>query len=148
MTITIRPLAPADRPAWEDLYAGYAAFYQVTQTPDMRARTFDWLMDEGHDSNALVAEDADGMLIGLAHYRPYPSPLSACVNGFLDDLFVTPASRGSGAADALIEALAAIGRDRGWQKIRWMTADNNYRGRGVYDKHATRTMWLTYELLP
>ena len=28
----------------------------------------------------------------------------------------------------------------------WITADNNYRGRAVYDKLATRTDWLTYEM--
>ncbi|MEY4306315.1 MAG: hypothetical protein RIT52_2490, partial [Pseudomonadota bacterium] len=28
----IRPPVAADRPEWERLYAGYAAFYKVTQT--------------------------------------------------------------------------------------------------------------------
>jgi len=30
----------------------------------------------------------------------------------------------------------------------WITGDDNYRGRGVYDKVATRTMWITYDLKP
>ena len=34
----IRPPTQTDRPSWERLYAGYAAFYKVTQTPEMRAR--------------------------------------------------------------------------------------------------------------
>ena len=33
----IRPPTQSDRPAWEALYAGYAAFYNVAQTPEMRA---------------------------------------------------------------------------------------------------------------
>jgi hypothetical protein len=32
--------------------------------------------------------------------------------------------------------------------IRWITAENNYRARGVYDRLATRTNWVTYDLLP
>jgi hypothetical protein len=28
-TITIRPLTPADRTAWESLWQGYQAFYKV-----------------------------------------------------------------------------------------------------------------------
>ena len=30
--------------------------------------------------------------------------------------------------------------------VRWITADDNYRGRNVYDRLATRTMWVTYDL--
>ena len=67
-------------------------------------------------------------------------------NGFLDDLFVDPPARGSGAAHALIEAVEAVARARGWLTVRWITADDNYRARGLYDKLATRTMWVTYDL--
>jgi len=30
--------------------------------------------------------------------------------------------------------------------VRWITADNNYRGRAKYDQHATRTTWITYDM--
>jgi hypothetical protein len=30
--------------------------------------------------------------------------------------------------------------------VRWITAEDNYRGRGVYDKLATRTPWVTYDI--
>jgi hypothetical protein len=46
----------------------------------------------------------------------------------------------------LIAAMAEIGRQRGWTVIRWLTADDNYRARGAYDRHAKRTMWITYQL--
>ena len=137
---------PRHRDGWEQLYAGYAAFYQVTQTPEMRATVWGWITDPAHEVKALVAEDADGRAIGLAHYRPFARPLSASTGGFLDDLFVDPAHRGARVADALIGALATLGRERGWSVIRWITADTNYRGRAVYDRLATRTPWLTYDI--
>ncbi|WP_237214514.1 GNAT family N-acetyltransferase [Falsiroseomonas oryziterrae] len=145
MSLRILPLEARHRADWERLYAGYAAFYRVTQTPEMRARVWDWIMDPVHEVKALVAEDAAGRLLGLAHFRPFARPLSATVGGFLDDLFVDPAARGQRVADALIEAVAEEGRQRGWSVIRWITADDNYRGRGVYDRLATRTMWITYD---
>lgn len=145
MSLIIRPVTPADQPGWDTLYEGYGIFYKVTQTAEMRQRVFGWLMDAAHPCNGLVAEE-DGVLVGLAHYRPYPSPLGACENGFLDDLFVDPARRGSGAARALIEALEDIGRQKGWAKIRWITADDNFRARGLYDQLAARTMWITYDM--
>jgi ribosomal protein S18 acetylase RimI-like enzyme len=51
-------------------------------------------------------------------------------------------------ADALIDHLATMARERGWSVVRWITADDNYRGRGVYDRVAKRTMWITYDRTP
>ncbi len=143
--IRVLRLAQHHRAEWECLYAGYAAFYRVEQTAEMRARVWGWLMDPGHEVNALVAEDDTRRLVGIAHFRPFARPLSASVGGFLDDLFVDPTARGQRVADALIEAVAEEGRRREWTVIRWITADDNYRGRGVYDRLATRTMWITYD---
>lgn len=141
----IRKPDDADRAAWEILYAGYAAFYKVTQTRDMRATVWGWIHDPAQQTGGLVAE-LDGRLIGIAHFRPYARPLSASTGGFLDDLFVDPAARGSGAAQALIDAVCDLGRARGWTVVRWITADDNYRARGLYDRLAERTKWVTYDV--
>jgi GNAT superfamily N-acetyltransferase len=141
----ILPVSAGHRADWERLYAGYAAFYRVTQTAEMRDQVWRWLMDPAHEVQGLIAEDDAGRAMGLAHYRPFARPLSATIGGFLDDLFVAPGARGGGIADALIEAVAEEGRRRGWSVIRWVTADDNYRGRGVYDRVAKRTMWITYD---
>lgn len=148
MSVQIRPVMAADRPAWDRLFEGYARFYKVEQTAEMRDRVFDWLMDAEHTSNGLVAEDVQGKVIGFTHFRPFVSQLSARTNGFMDDLYVDPEARGSGAAQALINAVGDIARDKGWGVVRWITADDNYRGRGVYDKLATRTMWISYDMTP
>ncbi len=136
------------RADWERLYAGYAEFYRVAQTPEMRERVWGWIMDAAHEVEGFIAEDAAGGALGLAHVRPFARPLSASTGGFLDDLFVDPAHRGGGVADALFDALGEEARRRGWSVIRWITADDNYRARGVYDRRATRTMWITYDLKP
>ncbi len=142
---TIRPVGAQDRAGWEALYKGYADFYRVEQTAEMRERVWSWLMDPGHEVEGLVAEAPQG-LVGLAHFRPFSRPIAASVGGFLDDLFVLPDMRGQRVADALIEAVAAEGRARGWSIIRWITAEDNYRARGVYDRLATRTNWVTYDI--
>jgi GNAT superfamily N-acetyltransferase len=141
----IRAVRASDKAEWAALYAGYAAFYKVEQTEAMRERVWGWLMDSAHGTEGLVAE-IDGALVGLAHFRPYARPLSASVGGFLDDLFVGPTARGSGAAEALITALGDLGRARGWTVIRWITAEDNYRARGLYDRLADRTKWVTYDI--
>jgi ribosomal protein S18 acetylase RimI-like enzyme len=134
------------RQDWDRLYAGYAAFYKVEQTAEMRNRTWGWIM-EGRII-CLMAVNADGRPVGIAHLREFLRPLMSTVAGFLDDLYVDPALRGSGAVDDLFAAAKALGRERGWSVIRWITREDNYRARAVYDRLATRTNWVTYDLAP
>jgi ribosomal protein S18 acetylase RimI-like enzyme len=145
MDIAVRPVAAGDRAAWDRLYAGYADFYRVAQTGAMRDRVWGWLMDPDHAVTGLVATGG-GAAVGLAHVRAFARPLVAGTGGFLDDLYVDPAARGSGAAQALIAAVAEIGRARGWGVIRWITAEDNARARAVYDRVAAKTVWVTYDL--
>ena len=145
-SVKVRPVEPRDREGWNRLYAGYAAFYMVTQTEDMRDRVWSWLMSGENGFLGLVAEDGDGKLIGLAHFRPFARPLSATIGGFLDDLFVDPDARGSGAADLLLESLKTEGQKRNWSVIRWITAEDNYRARKLYDRLAEKTRWVTYDI--
>ena len=143
----VRRLVEVDRADWDRLYAGYAEFYGVTQTPGMRDRVWGWINDPGHEVEAFVVE-GEGGLVALAHFRPFARPLSATTGGFLDDLFVTIEARGSGAAEALIRAIAAEGRERGWSVIRWITAKGNLRARRLYDRLARQTPWVTYDMVP
>jgi GNAT superfamily N-acetyltransferase len=109
-------------------------------------RVWGWIINPAHNLEALVARNARGAVIGLAHFRAMPRPLTGSTVGFLDDLFVDPEFRGNRVADQLIAALAKLARQRGWTLIRWLTADDNYRARGVYDRLAKRTMWITYQM--
>jgi len=85
-------------------------------------------------------------LVGFAHFRGMPSPLRGQMIGFLDDLFVVPDHRSGGAAAALILAVQAEAKAQGWGVVRWITRDDNYRARGLYDKLAEKTNWALYEM--
>ena len=148
MNLVTRAIEPQDYDSWRALYGAYADFYRDTQTDGQMREVWTWLMDPGHDVQAIVAIDDAAYLAGLAHYRPFARPLGALIGCFLDDLFVSPDARGSGAADALLEHLRSLARESGWSVVRWITADNNYRARAKYDQYATRTMWVTYDMLP
>jgi GNAT superfamily N-acetyltransferase len=144
--VRVVAVAAEHRADWDRLYAGYAAFYRVEQTAAMRDTVWGWLLDPAHEVSGLVAVEPGGQVVGLAHFRPFARPLAAAVGGFLDDLFVSPDARGSGTAQALIQAVAEVGRGRGWSVIRWITAEDNYRARAAYDRLATRTKWVTYDI--
>lgn len=134
-----------DRAAWRRLYDGYAEFYEREMTDAIAETVWGWINDPGHEVEGAVAS-VDGKLVGLAHYRRMPSPLRGADVGFLDDLFVDPESRGSGVAEALFEHLSTVAAERGWGVVRWITADDNYRARALYDRLARKTMWNLYEM--
>jgi GNAT superfamily N-acetyltransferase len=144
--VRVVAVAAEHRAGWDRLYAGYAAFYRVEQTAAMRDTVWRWLLDPAHEVEGLIALGPGSRPVGLAHFRPFARPLAAAVGGFLDDLFVSPDARGSGAAQALIQAVAEVGCARGWSVIRWITAEDNHRARAAYDRLAARTKWLTYEI--
>jgi GNAT superfamily N-acetyltransferase len=146
--IEIVPVETRHRADWERLFAGYAAFYRVAQTPKMRETVWRWLHDPAHEVNGLVAEDAARRVHGIAHWRRFARPLRAGAGIFLDDLFVDPAHRGSGAGEALIAELRAIAAREGCSVVRWITADDNSRARALYDRVAARTTWITYDAEP
>ena len=144
--MTIRRAQESDRPEWERLYAAYADFYHVAQSATMRARVWGWIHDPAQAFGCFVAEGAAGALVGLAHFRPYALPLDASFGGYLDDLFVDPAARGSGVARALIGAVADEGRAQGWTALSWITAEDNAPARALYDTLANAARWKTYEM--
>jgi GNAT superfamily N-acetyltransferase len=146
MSVAIVPIGVEHHADWARLYEGYAQFYKVEQTEDMRGKVWSWLHDPAHEVKGLVAL-AEGRPVGITHYRPFARPLRAATGLFIDDLFVDPEFRGGRVADALITAVKEIAAARGHGLVRWITADNNYRGRGVYDRLATRTMWVTYDIV-
>ena len=144
----VRPLTADDHERWRALYAAYAAFYRVEQTDEQAERTWGWLLDPAHEVEGLVVVDEAGNVAGLAHVRPFARPLSATVGGFLDDLHVEERARGTGAVDALLQALQELAVERGWSVVRWITADDNYRARAKYDQVAVRTTRVTYDMPP
>lgn len=144
MNISISHLTKEDRQDWQRLYEGYAVFYKVPMNDDILNQVWDWIFDE--TIYCIVAKDENGRAIGLMHYRAMPSPLRGSMVGFLDDLFVEPEVRGQGAVDALFGKLKEEAQSHGWKAIRWITGDDNYRARGVYDKIAKKTAWNLYQL--
>ena len=147
----VRPVRPDEFDAWTRLFRGYADFYRVETSDEHQRQIWGWIHDD-RSVEALVAVPVDetghevGEPQGLAHLREWVRPLRGTVCGFLDDLFVSPEFRGSGAVQALFAEIDRLAQERGWPLVRWTTADDNYTARSVYDRLATRTTWITYDM--
>ncbi|SDJ82469.1 GNAT family N-acetyltransferase [Billgrantia gudaonensis] len=146
MSVTLTTPTLADRPHWERLFRGYADYYGLPASQSTLDTVWNWIHDAEEPFHCRLAVTPDGEAVGLMHFRAMPSPLRGTRVGFLDDLFVDPGHRGSGVVDAMLEGLTAEARHLGWPFVRWITREQNYRARAVYDRWATHTDWQTYQL--
>ncbi len=131
MALIIRDLAAVDRPQWKPLWQGYLVFYETSLPDDVSDLTFQRLLDPAEPMFCLVAEQ-DGAVIGIVH----------CV--VLEDLFVDPSARKSGAGRALIEAVYARADSIGATRVYWLTHETNTTARALYDKVATNAGFIQY----
>lgn len=144
-TVTVVPVTRAHEAAWRPLFRGYRTFYKWAEDEAVLDRVWEWLNDPAHPLEGLVAVQ-DGRVVGLAHFRGEPSPSRGMEVGFLNDLFVDPDARGGRIGEALLDELRRVAGTRGWPFVRWMTADDNYRARTLYDRVAKKTAWNLYEM--
>jgi GNAT superfamily N-acetyltransferase len=152
-TWKVRPVQADEFEPWTRLFRGYADFYHWPTSDEHQRQIWGWIHDD-HSIEALVAVavDEQGLEIGepqgLAHLREWVRPLRGVTSGYLDDLYVEPSTRGTGVVEALFAEINRLAIERDWAVVRWTTADDNYRARAVYDKRATRTTWITYDMTP
>jgi L-amino acid N-acyltransferase YncA len=90
---------------------------------------------------ALVVQiDQDGPVIGYLiaeHFEPMPKYWApACI--YVHDIFIDPAARSTGAADALLERAAAWGKARGVYQLRAIVADANQMGQKFFARRGFR----------
>jgi GNAT superfamily N-acetyltransferase len=154
MSFTIAPVAAGDLPELLALMREYCAFYETTAgiapPPDGDLLTMSraLLADPEREGVQLVAwADADGTPLGFATVFWTWSTLAAARLATMNDLYVRPAARGTGMADALIAACVEQARDHGCRRLAWQTAPDNVRARAVYDRvGGERSTWLDYDL--
>ena len=143
MTTQIRPAAPDDVPIILRFIRELADFEKA---PDAVETNEDMLREALFGANpaaeALIAERrAEGAAaaqpIGFALFYSTFSTWTGRRGLWLEDLYVAPEARGSGAGAALLQALAAIAVDRGCARFEWAVLDWNrpavefYRAKGA-----------------
>jgi ribosomal protein S18 acetylase RimI-like enzyme len=146
--IRIELVGEADLEELLPLMRAYCDFYEVAPSDEALLRMSRALIaDPEREGLQLVARGADGAMLGFATLFWSWTTLSAERLGVMNDLFVDPGARGSGAADALILACSERAAARGVPTIEWQTAKDNLRAQAVYERvGAQRSEWLDYSL--
>ncbi|WIY06232.1 GNAT family N-acetyltransferase [Amycolatopsis mongoliensis] len=141
--ITLGGLTAEDRPAWENLFAGYNTFYGRTLAPELMDRA--WREFAGGERMHALGARLDGELVGIAHFFTHVSTTSADVC-YLQDLFTDSRARGRGVGRALIEAVADWARERGCVRVYWHTQTSNTTARRLYDQVALDKGFMQYQI--
>jgi GNAT superfamily N-acetyltransferase len=81
----------------------------------------------------LIGAWRDEELVGYACLYWTFTSLAPAEIVLMNDLYVEPQARGEGVGRALIEASAAIARERGAQRLQWITATDNETAQRLYD---------------
>jgi GNAT superfamily N-acetyltransferase len=147
--LLIREARPDDVPLLLALFRELAAYErlqdQLHATEELLERA---LFSERPAAEALVAErDADP--VGYALFYPTFSTFLAIQGVWLEDLFVRPGHRKSGAGRALLAAVAARARERGAERLEWSALDWNELALGFYRGLGAQRMdeWVTHRLV-
>jgi GNAT superfamily N-acetyltransferase len=143
-SVKIRKVEAKDKPAWRQLFQGYIAFYEATVAEEVIELTWRRLLDADSGLVGLVAVDADDRPFGLAHVLFHISTWCPTTYCYLEDLFVDPSHRGSGAGRALIEAVYREADARGSTRTYWVTHDTNATARALYDQVASKAPFVQY----
>jgi GNAT superfamily N-acetyltransferase len=145
--VTIERVTEVDLKALLPLMRAYCDFYEVSPSDEaLLAMSQALIADPAREGVQLLAR-IDGRAVGFATVFWSWATTSAERIGVMNDLYVAPEGRGTGAAEALIQACRAECAARGAGKLTWQTAPDNERAMKVYDRvGATREQWVDYWL--
>jgi GNAT superfamily N-acetyltransferase len=145
--IFVTPLVPADRGRWAKLWRGYLDFYETQLPAEIYDHTWQRLIAADGAIRGLGARlgSSAAPLVGITHYLFHPHAWTSREVCYLQDLFVDPAGRRCGTGGRLIEAVAAIARERGCLRLYWTTKEDNAPARSLYDRMACFNGFVRYD---
>lgn len=144
--VAVEPLHPEDRAEWLELWQGYLSFYETVLDEATTEATFQRLVTAGSGLHAALARDAEGRAVGLVHWLTHLATWATTDYTYLEDLFVAPDSRREGTGAALIEHVRTWAESNGSAKLYWLTAETNVTARALYDRVATRSGLIQYQI--
>ncbi len=129
----VRPVDRCDVPRVWELIGELAAFEQLTDLlTGSPGRLEEALFAQPPDLFGLVAE-REGRLVGYALFHFTYSSFRTNRRMWLEDLYVEPSARGSGAGEALLRGFARAALAHGCHRVDWDVLDWN-PARGFYER--------------
>jgi GNAT superfamily N-acetyltransferase len=144
--ILVRELSLDERPIWHKLWTAYLEFYETKLPSEIIDTTWKRLQDPA-EPMYLRGAILNSEIVGIVHYLYHRSCWSCGDYCYLQDLYVVDRVRGRGVGRALINEVEQIARKNGASRIYWLTKEDNYVARALYDHLAERSGFIQYRKL-
>ncbi len=145
--VRIDPIVKGQLEQLLPMIAAYQRFYEVDDVDEERNRAFFARFLAPSDDGVLLGAWDGDELLGYACLYWHFTSLVPAETVLMNDLYVDETVRGRGVGRALIEASAAVARERGAHRLEWATAPGNETAQRLYDSTgAERRTWVEYEL--
>ncbi len=147
--VSVREATPADVSLLLTMIRELAEYERLSEhvetTEELLERA---LFGEVPSAEALIAE-LEGEPVGYAIFFSTFSTFLAIQGVWLEDLYVRPENRKTGAGRALLAAVAAKLRERGGRRMEWAALDWNELALGFYRGLGARAQseWITHRLV-
>ena len=146
-TATVRPVRPSDVPAVVAMVHELADFERAADQCHLTVEQLTGVLFDEPTAFGHVAVDDGDEPVGFALWFLNFSTWTGTSGIHLEDLYVRPQARGTGAGRALLAALSEICVRRGYQRLEWVMLDWNPAAEFYAAIGATVTAdWLPYRL--
>lgn len=145
--VTVRPITPDDGAKLLDLIHGLAAYEKLVPPDEAGERRFLEHLTERKHFDGFIAE-VEGEAVGYTIFFEIYSTFSVRPKLYMEDLFVRPEFRSTGAGYALVRKLAEVALSRDCTGMEWECLDWNQLAINFYEKIGGHhdTKWLRYNL--
>ena len=130
----IRAAAPADAATILRFVRELAAYEREPDAVEASEATLGEALFGGSPAAEAVIAEQGGEAVGFALFFHNFSTWTGRRGVYLEDLYVTPTARGSGAGRALLAHLAGLALDRDCARFEWSVLDWNEPAIAVYRK--------------
>ena len=147
-TFNIRAAAEADVPQILTFIRELADYEQLLhQVHATEAQLHEELFGAGAVIEAVLACE-DGVAVGFALFFHNFSTFAGKKGLYLEDLYISPAHRGKGYGEAVLQHLAQIAVSRNCARFEWWVLDWNAPSIAFYQKHGAVAMddWTVFRV--
>ena len=148
MTVTIRPARPGEAGLVVGFIAALAEYEELSHEMEATEAQVDAALFSDAPKAFCDIAEIDEKPVGFALWFYNFSTFVGRHGIYLEDLFVIPDARGSGAGKALLSGLARRCVDEGLGRLEWSVLDWNAPAIGFYDSLGADSMdgWTTRRL--
>lgn len=140
--LRFRALRETDYSQWHKLWEHYLVFYQTSLAEEITQTAWQRIVRDEIHSIGVFNENE---LIAFMHFHTQINTWKIGKVYYLEDLFVSSSHRGKGIATQLIHYLYDLARRNKYERVYWITTEDNLAAQELYDKLAQKTDFIFYK---